>query len=66
MPNPPPLKKIGYGTTISADSDGYPVWTRLSVRDGHATFGEEEVRDLHYALTRIIAYYDARRAERKL
>ena len=57
---PPTVKTIG-GLTVSVATEAYPHWTRIADRGTVViALGHEEARDLHYALTRVIAFLDAR------
>ena len=42
---------------LSVDQDGY--WTRISLPQNIRLLNPEDVRDLHYYLSRIIAYQEA-------
>jgi hypothetical protein len=56
----PTEKAIG-AFSISVDSQGWPRWTRIRNRANDQWFmvlNEEEARDLHYALTRIVDFLD--------
>ncbi len=49
----PATKKAG-DLTISVDQHGYPFWTRIEGRNGHAaTLSHDEARDLLYIMQRI-------------
>jgi hypothetical protein len=59
MGHPEP-KNIG-DVTVSVDYNGWPRWTRLNIRNGERgafIFNEEQARDLHYALTRVVEFLD--------
>jgi hypothetical protein len=63
----PKEKTIGGAITVSVDYSGYPRWTRIKDDRGNwvATLNEEEAHDLHYAMTRIVAFLeDARQVDR--
>ena len=55
----PTEKQIG-SVSVAVDYNGWPRWTRFKHKNGTwgPIFNEEETRDLHYALTRIIAFLD--------
>lgn len=53
-----PTKKTVAGVDVAVDREGWPHWTRLSRGSVTWTFSHEEARDLHYALTRIVAFLD--------
>lgn len=54
-------KTIG-DLSVSVDYNGYPRWTRFVGPGISFSFDEEQVRDLHYALSRIISFLE--RAEK--
>lgn len=61
---PPTEKKIG-DISVSVAEHGYPHWTRINHGYGHQILlGEEEARDLLYAMQRIVAFLDAKEAEK--
>lgn len=53
----PSNKRVGE-FDISVDFNGYPRWTRIAARDAMFIFDEEQTRDLHYALSRIVEFLD--------
>jgi hypothetical protein len=62
-----PKDKTISNLNISVDFNGWPRWTRITATDRLwvAVLNEEEARDLHYALTRIIAFLeDAKQTDR--
>jgi hypothetical protein len=68
MGHPKP-KSIG-DMSISVDMNGYPRWTRINVTNGERgsfIFDEEQAHDLHYALSRIVAFLDdAKKTDRNI
>ena len=56
------MKRTIGDITVYTQEDGWPHWTQITFRGGLQTdvLSHEEVRDLHYALTRVVALLDAK------
>jgi len=53
-----PTPKTISGVCVRVDQCGWPRWTRFDGERVNWILNEEEARDLHYALSRIVEFLD--------